>query len=258
MKRKCSIEGCERNYFGNGYCGMHYMRVRHGNLDMRVESLISPKGICNIIGCGQPHSAKGFCFKHYMRFKNTSEGGKQCNFSGCKRTHYAKGFCRKHHSMLLLKGKVEYKKRFFQCQAENCHNKGPYSLGYCNHHYNRFKAGIQFDSKLYETMKGPGNPRWNGGTSEYPNHHQMKKVRLEVLKEANYICHFCGNPSNEIHHKDLSKNNHSKENLVAVCRKCQMKFKKSYTSKFKRIYGLTFKELMEVGILKSSYYRDLK
>lgn len=33
-KRFCSVEGCERRYFGSGYCGLHYQRVRtHGHLE---------------------------------------------------------------------------------------------------------------------------------------------------------------------------------------------------------------------------------
>lgn len=87
--------------------------------------------------------------------------------------------------------------------------------------------------------KGKNNPRWNGGTSEYPNHAEMKRVRKEILKKANYLCYFCGGKANEIHHKDLSKNNHFKENLVACCYSCNHlpKHTKAYTSKYKRIYG---------------------
>lgn len=85
--------------------------------------------------------------------------------------------------------------------------------------------------------KGNKNPRWNGGTSEYPNHSEMKRVRKEVLKDADYTCSFCGSPTNEVHHKDFSKDNHSRSNLVACCHSCNQKHAKPYVSKYKRLYG---------------------
>lgn len=100
---------------------------------------------------------------------------------------------------------------------------------------------------------GERNGNWNGGTSEYPNHSLMKKIRLEVLKEANYICHFCGGIADKIHHLDKSKNNHSKENLVASCCKCNAKFRKPSTSKYKKLYGHTAKELIKMKLFKNYY-----
>jgi len=104
--------------------------------------------------------------------------------------------------------------------------------------------------------KGSDNPNWKGGIAEYPDHYLMKRIRLEILEEANYICQICGDRATEIHHKDLSKDNHSKENFLAVCHKCQMQFKKTYTSKYRRLYGYTVKELIKLGIFKS--WLDIK
>jgi len=106
--------------------------------------------------------------------------------------------------------------------------------------------------------KGSDNPNWKGGVSEYPDHYLMKKIRLEVLGEANHICQICGNKATEIHHKDLSKDNHSKENFIPVCHGCQMKFKRPYTSKYKRLYGFTFGELRKMGVPWSFFYPERK
>jgi len=101
--------------------------------------------------------------------------------------------------------------------------------------------------------RGSKNGNWRGGTSEYPDHYLMKKIRLEVLKQANYICKKCGNKANQIHHKDQSKDNHSKENLLSVCHSCNHKMSKDYTSKYKMIYGHTVKELLDMKLFKNYY-----
>ncbi len=106
--------------------------------------------------------------------------------------------------------------------------------------------------------KGEDNGNWKGGVSEYPNHSLMKKNRLEVLWRAKYICQVCGAKATEIHHKDLSKTNHSKENLIPVCHKCQRKFLKPYTSKYKRRYGFTRKKLGEMGLLSNIIKMELR
>jgi transcriptional regulator with XRE-family HTH domain len=58
---------------------------------------------------------------------------------------------------------------------------------------------------------------------EYENHYAMKKNRLQVLKESNFICVYCGGKAIEVHHKDGSKSNHEPDNLIPVCHKCHMK-----------------------------------
>jgi len=137
-----------------------------------------------------------------------------------------------------------------QCKIDGC-NRKYYARGFCYFHYRRFKKNQPMEGEL--NIKGERNPNWNGGISEYPNHSLMKRVRKEILKESNNVCHYCCGFANEVHHKDLSKNNHSKENLVACCRKCNSlpEHRKPHTSKYKRIYGYTAKELIAKGIFKN-------
>lgn len=60
-------------------------------------------------------------------------------------------------------------------------------------------------------------------TFDYENHYAMKKNRLQVLRENNFVCQHCGGRATEVHHKDGSKSNHDPENLIPLCHKCHMK-----------------------------------
>lgn len=144
-----------------------------------------------------------------------------------------------------------------KCSIKGC--KGKYiEAGYCGKHYQRIRHGI--NNMCLENIYHPGpikhgnrNPRWNGGTSEYPNHSLMKKNRIEVLEEVNHICQKCGGRATKIHHKDLSKTNHSKENLMAVCNKCNCKIRhKPNTSKYKKLYGYKLFEIAKLLKLNSA------
>ncbi|MBA7590000.1 hypothetical protein ES708_32099 [subsurface metagenome] len=78
----------------------------------------------------------------------------------------------------------------------------------------------EFREMRRETMKGENNPRWNGGNSEYPNHAEFKRARLEVLKKSKGKCEICGKLAYLVHHIDGDKSNHSIDNLVALCFDC--------------------------------------
>ena len=54
---------------------------------------------------------------------------------------------------------------------------------------------------------------------EYPNHHLMRKNRLIKLAQQP-LCEECHKKATQIHHKDLSKDNHDLDNLMSVCCQC--------------------------------------
>jgi IS30 family transposase len=97
-------------------------------------------------------------------------------------------------------------------------------------------------------MIGERNPRWNGGTSQYPNHAEFKRKRKEILQQQDK-CVFCGGKAEQIHHLDGSKDNHSLENLVPVCTKCHLQLHSKIRNgqkgktKYKNIYGFNLDEL---------------
>ena len=189
-----------------------------------------------------------------MQQKGLGKIGKEkCLVEGCERLSYAKGYCRKHHTLFLRRGEIKYSNSYGRkCVVDSCQEEATPRTNYCKFHSERKRNGTPLDLPLGTTLRGERNPRWNGGTSHYPNHYLMKKVRLEVLKEANYICWNCGKPADRIHHLDKSTDNHSKENLRASCAKCNMKFQKPHQSKFKKLYGKTFLELRKEGFFRKN------
>lgn len=74
-----------------------------------------------------------------------------------------------------------------------------------------------------ESMMGENNPRWNGGTSEYPDHYTFKLARRVCLEKCGGICAACPAPATTVHHKDGDKANHALSNLVALCSKCHFR-----------------------------------
>jgi len=237
MKTKtCKIEECEKPSREKGLCWTHYCRVRHGIKDMRPGRL--------------PWKLDD------PRYKNKN---RVCDVPGCDKPFYAKGLCRIHYDLKRRHGRVIYKKDIPKpkCSVDGC-DKVATSLtsGFCRFHYVRYMNGTPLHKP--KGIKGPLNRHWKGGISEYPNHYEMKKIRLIVLEEANYICHYCGKPANQIHHKDLSKDNHSKENLVACCKSCNIQSERTkiYTSKYRRLYGKSLKELADKLKVSMSSIRD--
>ncbi len=99
-----------------------------------------------------------------------------------------------------------------------------------------------------DRMTGANNPNWNGGTSDYENHADMKRVRLIKLQQVKGRCEVCGEKAHSIHHIDGSKNNHDIDNLAVLCQKCHGTIhsgRKNKTSKYIRECGMTLKEIAE-------------
>jgi 5-methylcytosine-specific restriction endonuclease McrA len=146
---------------------------------------------------------------------------------------------------------ITKKEIVMQCSAPGCHKyvTALSRSGLCRFHYGRKWRGVDFARP--KGNRGELNVHWRGGVADYPNHYEMKKVRKEVLREANYKCFYCGGVADRIHHLDKSKDNHSKTNLVASCHSCNMRHRKpskQFTSKFRRIYGKTAAEIgKEIG-----------
>jgi len=184
-----------------------------------------------------------------------------CQIEGCQNKHYSKHLCKNHFEMNRRFGRTEYKyPHVTHCLIEGCLNNGKFHKGYCGFHYHRLVKGRPLEF-IGRPNKGEKNCNWKGGIAEYPNHSEMKRVRLQVLEEANYTCQYCGKPTNKIHHKDFSKDNHKKENLAAACQKCNSKMRdpsKPCKSKYRRLYGHTLKELAEMRRLLRKVRKDQK
>ena len=119
--------------------------------------------------------------------------------------------------------------------------------------------------KMSNAKKGDRNPRWNEGISEYPNHSELKKIRIEVLKKSNGKCEICGDHAQVVHHIDFSKDNHNIPNLIALCKKCHIavhygdKESNKKTSKYIRKYGMTLSQISQkIGASKATIIHWVK
>jgi hypothetical protein len=73
----CSVEGCDRDAYGHGWCRMHWMRwYKHGDPLYRVHDHAprESKG-CRVDGCERVHKGHGYCAVHMRRWKKTGAPG---------------------------------------------------------------------------------------------------------------------------------------------------------------------------------------
>jgi len=102
-------------------------------------------------------------------------------------------------------------------------------------------------------FSGDRNPKWKGGIAEYINHADLKRARLDKLKLSSGKCEICGDKASLVHHIDGTKENHSQENLAALCVTCHWavhstdtrnrNYSHTKTTKYVRIFGKTLTEL---------------
>lgn len=142
--RLCSVDGCNKKHFGNGYCSKHYYHIRkHGEIGL-VNERSREHTVCTVDGCNEKHHGNGYCKKHYHRhyyhMKNGSnyqelvkkrEGREKCSVDGCDRVSFYNNMCRKHYKENIKPREVRL------CTANGCSEKH-YGKGYCKRHYKQF------------------------------------------------------------------------------------------------------------------------
>jgi len=87
--------------------------------------------------------------------------------------------------------------------------------------------------------KGVGNPNWSGGLSTVPYPLYFSRVlKRKVRKRDNYTCQNCGKKECDelvgnqkqrlsVHHIDYDKKNCNLNNLITLCRSCNVKANKN-------------------------------
>lgn len=149
----CKIADCTNVVKANGYCRLHWDRVRkHGDPNFVLHPFrIDPSTPCEVAECKNKVVSKNLCSKHYSRKlktgsattplkKNFHEKGTPCKVDDCKRKITSFGYCSMHYSRLIKNGDVNTVKRIAKyeinaiCSVENCKSK-PIANGLCNRHY---------------------------------------------------------------------------------------------------------------------------
>lgn len=69
-------DGCPRSALAQGWCAMHYQRVKHGGDPGPPGPVKSRSDGCqHPDGCPLPHKAKGWCTRHYERIRRNGDPG---------------------------------------------------------------------------------------------------------------------------------------------------------------------------------------
>ena len=108
--RLCSVDGCKRKHAAQGFCAMHYERMRnHGNVGI-AESMRDLYTSCKMPNCTNKHLAKGLCSSHYVkRYTSIAPTLESCcKVSGCYIQKYANDLCHAHHELFRRTGSVVY------------------------------------------------------------------------------------------------------------------------------------------------------
>ena len=193
---------------------------------------------------------------------------KSCIIYGCKDRTFAAGLCHSHYEQASRFGKA-IPHIIIRCFVPTCSKtfiptniNSSFTL--CTRHSelyrDRKRMGLPttYDSLVRRvSTAGYRNPRWNGGISEYPDHYIFKLVRKVVLERAKNLCK-CGRRAWAVHHINDDKSDHRVKNLRAMCQSCHLRLhhsKHSPTSKFRRKFGRTLKEIgIKYGVCGTTIY----
>lgn len=106
--RKCDVEGCESQHYGNGFCSKHYQRNKiYGD---PLHPPVRTAKTCAVSDCDRILYSGEYCRMHWRRWKRWGDptiiGGRTanqraittCTVGECKNEHHAMGFCAKHYA----------------------------------------------------------------------------------------------------------------------------------------------------------------
>ena len=154
----CSVEGCERQVHGFGYCKLHYRRWKAKGEPGPLGLLKKPNGSningqCGVEGCDRTPVGHDLCSMHYARFMKSGDPGEaeskvknlrhqECSIEGCSRPGFAKTMCELHYRRLMSNGDPLVVRRGGNpktyCSIPQC-GRPASGHGYCNMHYKRWR-----------------------------------------------------------------------------------------------------------------------
>jgi hypothetical protein len=179
---------------------------------------------CLVEGCTRKHGGRGYCHSHYNTYVPKEERerkiiGRICSIAGCGLPYYAKNYCRNHYAY-YRSGGPDRRHFVTPCAATDCIRKVEINDLFCARHLN------QYHNPKKGMPKGETHYWWKGGLAEYPDQYRMKVVRRELIKENGSLCQLrgpnCTHIATDSHHKDGTKTNHEKDNIMLLCHSCHM------------------------------------
>jgi len=103
--KTCMLEDCSQKHLAQGYCSMHYTRLRKGT-DLSAPRIGTLS--CSIPNCKEKYRASGYCAAHYHRRYLSSKLSllkpiqkriptKPCTYAFCERNATYTGYCKTHN-----------------------------------------------------------------------------------------------------------------------------------------------------------------
>lgn len=136
------MEDCNNLRLSNGFCYLHYGRMRlTGSLE--IEERTHTTKICSVEGCSNLHACKGWCGMHYARMKRSGSlelkpsNPRICSVEGCDKPYVATGWCGMHYNRMKRRGSLELPAPK-TCSVEGC-DKVFYGKDWCRLHYYRMR-----------------------------------------------------------------------------------------------------------------------
>ena len=211
----CKIQDCLKVVKGNGFCRLHWDRVKkHGDPNFVLHPYrIDPSVPCEITGCENKVVSKNMCSKHYNRKLKTGSAttplkkqlhpkGTPCKAEGCAKKIVSFGYCSVHYGRLKKYGDINLFKKIpnysedDRCSVDDCSRK-PVAKGFC--------------SKHWQMNKVHGDPK--GGRYEY-------KIRKAVTHDdGTRTCSECDlrQPIANFH-----KDKNATDGFRSKCKKCRL------------------------------------
>lgn len=149
MKKKCSVEGCDKVAVAKGYCGAHYARFKKSGY---AESRFYKS--CQVNGCDKPHYSKGYCAIHYNQMRRTTNVKGLCSVDECSRPAATKGYCQSHYDKLRRRGTTDAHPKYTKklCAVEGC-ERPHLAKGYCSLHWERMNKHGRLDVLIKRKRK---------------------------------------------------------------------------------------------------------
>lgn len=166
--KTCSVDGCDRKHYGQGYCSMHHQRFTRTGDPMGTLRKGKPKPICRINNCDCPSVSLNLCSKHYQKFRKYGDPNKvvkirnKCTVDSCNNECYGNGLCHLHYQRVKRTGTyLASSPTQKKCSVDGC-DRNHYGHGLCQMHHRRKKAGIPMDvpKRIWVKAKSIEDVRW--------------------------------------------------------------------------------------------------